>query len=136
MIGGLGNNGAWIPQVGGHEIQVDDEHIVRGEKVHPSKQAATLSDKMHSFNITLLKILPRCLCSVVVCCQYRGSNVETKVLGKVASHRATKAPVYNKSSVPSILKTYLTCAIAYKYEWRGVLRVSAANMLRYIAGRK
>jgi hypothetical protein len=52
----LGNHGAWIPQVGGHEIQVDDEHIVRGEKVHPSKQTATLSNKMHSFDITLLKL--------------------------------------------------------------------------------
>lgn len=84
VIGGLGNNGAWIPQVGGHEIQVDDEHIVRGAKLHPSKQAATLSDKMRSSNITLLKILPRCLCSVVICCQYRGPMIETMVLGKVA----------------------------------------------------
>ena len=30
VIGGLGHDGAWIPQLGGLEIQVDDEHFVRG----------------------------------------------------------------------------------------------------------
>jgi hypothetical protein len=38
--------------------------------------------------------------------------IETVVLGKVA--KPTKAPVYNKSSAPSILETYLTYAIARK----------------------
>lgn len=84
MIGGLGNNGAWIPQVGGHEIQVDVEHIVRGGKVHPSKQTATFSNKMHSPDIVLLNTMPRCLFIVVVCFHYRGPIIKTVALGKVA----------------------------------------------------